>query len=274
MDMSTLAIEKKEYQNNTSGWIGVAVLDHDGKPQGVNVEPGGTIWLSEQEAILTARAPKRAEHNPFEERSYLALNSDGQREEIKMRPLTEVGGGARHITPSERYVPGLTQPAEARAEVERAAHDGTSGPRTGAQVAAEAAILASSVPVIPDVTPGPLPSITDEDAGEETAEGWVTTPQAPGEVLQGSLQGDLGVTPDLTDPTQPQPGDRAQPQPAAVAQTVGAALGAEEHAQQVDQKIGEETGAAVPPTGEPAEGEYAVHEEVGTPVNESTEVTE
>jgi hypothetical protein len=271
---ATLAIDKLEYQNNTSGWIGVVILDHDGKPTGVNVEPGGTIWLSEQEAILTARAPRRAEDNPFEEREYIVMN-DGRREPMKMRPLTLVSGDAQSVKPNDRFVPGVTQDAEARAEIERAAHDGSpTAIRTDAQVRAEAAVTGSTpqqgvpVPPAPVIQPGAPEASDGETEYEEGRESW-TEPEAPGQVLQGSLQGDDGVEPDLSDPTESKPGDVVHQQPAAVAQTVGA-QGApeEEHAQQVDQGIGEETGAARPPVGDQPEGEYAIHEEVGTPLNE------
>lgn len=58
-------IEKQQYRN-TAGWvIGVVTLDRKGEEHGIAVEPDGTVWLSEDERRLTARAPKRDEDNPF-----------------------------------------------------------------------------------------------------------------------------------------------------------------------------------------------------------------
>ena len=56
----------------------------------------------------------------------------------------------------------------------------------------------------------------------------------------------------------------APPVPARAARAVAAAQ--EAAAVKVDHAVGEETGAAKPPTGDAPEGEYAQAEEVGTPV--------
>lgn len=55
---------KDEFVNTTQGYAGAIVIE-DGKQRGVAVRPGDTIWLSEQEQIVTANAPRREEDNPF-----------------------------------------------------------------------------------------------------------------------------------------------------------------------------------------------------------------
>jgi hypothetical protein len=55
---------KDEFRNTTTGFVGVITIDN-GKERGVAVRPGGTIWLSEDEQILTANAPRKDEDNPF-----------------------------------------------------------------------------------------------------------------------------------------------------------------------------------------------------------------
>jgi hypothetical protein len=58
-------VEKTEFKNRSSGHLGVVVLDRDGREKGANIEPGGTIFLSDDEIQLTANAPQKAEDNPF-----------------------------------------------------------------------------------------------------------------------------------------------------------------------------------------------------------------
>lgn len=56
---------KDEFVNTTDGWLGAVQLDHQGKALGVSVEPGGSVFLTEQEQVLTANAPRSDEDNPF-----------------------------------------------------------------------------------------------------------------------------------------------------------------------------------------------------------------
>lgn len=294
-------VAKKEYRNNTSGWVGVVTLDHNGAEQGVNIDPNGTIWLSDAEAILTARAPRNPADNPFLERDFVMVDTaTGMRKNVPMRPVTLVSDRTKDMYASDRYVPGITDEAEARALSARAAHEGTDGPRTAATAAREAEVLGGPVneptseeptqlkpappstgapqveqlapPVVQQRAPSPNMATHETLAGapgpagqSDAEESWVGAPERPGEVMAGSLQGDDVSGTDPGDPTLPQPGDHVAPvPPQATPPTVGAALG-EEHAQRVDPKVGEETGAAQPPNARQPEGEYASREEVGSP---------
>jgi hypothetical protein len=63
--MATTITSKDEFTNTTDGWIGAVQIDHTGKAVGVSVEPGGSVFLSEDEQILTANAPRDDADNPF-----------------------------------------------------------------------------------------------------------------------------------------------------------------------------------------------------------------
>ena len=61
---------RDEFRNTTDGWIGVVqFVGPHREPKGTAVEPHGTVWLNEEEQILTANAPKNDEDNPFVERT-------------------------------------------------------------------------------------------------------------------------------------------------------------------------------------------------------------
>ncbi len=59
------ATERFQFVNNTEGYIGALQYAPNGDQVGVAVEPHGTVWLSVAEQEITAKAPKRAEDNPF-----------------------------------------------------------------------------------------------------------------------------------------------------------------------------------------------------------------
>ncbi len=56
---------KSKFKNVSGGVAGAIQLNHEGKAAGVPVFPGESIWLTEQEEILTANAPRNESDNPF-----------------------------------------------------------------------------------------------------------------------------------------------------------------------------------------------------------------
>jgi hypothetical protein len=56
---------KDEFINTTDGWLGAVQLNHLGQALGVSVEPGGSVFLTEEEQMLTANAPRDDADNPF-----------------------------------------------------------------------------------------------------------------------------------------------------------------------------------------------------------------
>jgi hypothetical protein len=277
-------LEKRLYRNNTAGYLGVVKLDHKGDPYGENVDPHGTVWLSDAEATLTARAPRKPEDNPFEEQMFVMQDSEtGRREEVPMRPLTLADDDGRFV-PDERYTPTQAE-REAQAQATRpvqhsaAASDAAppAPPSTGSENAQS--VPPPTPPVAPQTAAVPSPrseraplSSPAPEAGisgahvateaDEPVESWTEPPAAPGQVLTGSLAGDDGPT-DAPDATN-HPGAGNGPT-AGQAQAAPQQPGAEEHAAAVDPAVGEETGAARPPVQPQPEGEYAQAEEVGSP---------
>lgn len=57
--------EKTEFRNATSGTIGVVTIEPGGKQQALPLVAGATVWLSEEEQMATANAPRHDADNPF-----------------------------------------------------------------------------------------------------------------------------------------------------------------------------------------------------------------
>lgn len=58
-------MEKAEFENTSPGVCGVVTVDPGGKPRAVPVKPNESIWLTEEEQVLTANSHRKAEDNPF-----------------------------------------------------------------------------------------------------------------------------------------------------------------------------------------------------------------
>lgn len=102
---------------------------------------------------------------------------------------------------------------------------------------------------------------------EPSPEEITQAPQPPARAsaaVAGSLQGENPSEQRRTDVTPPAPPEEPATS-ADLAADEGSALASEETAAKVDPETGEETGAAVEPSGDAPEGEYAQAEEVGTP---------
>lgn len=56
---------QSKFTNVSGGVAGAIKLNHRSEPQGVAVFPNESIWLTEQEEVLTANAPRNPEDNPF-----------------------------------------------------------------------------------------------------------------------------------------------------------------------------------------------------------------
>lgn len=292
-------VAKRCYKNQTAGWLGVVKLDHLGAQVGAPVKPFGTVYLSDAEAVLTARAPADPKDNPFEEQMFMFVDSEsGQHVEKAMRPLILLQD-SEGVPSEERYVPsGDINPEKLVAEharTEAALDAQESDPRTVPSAPEEPTqVAAQPAFAVEPGHSGPAEEVADENEGKES---WVENPDRTAEPQRGSLGGSQEPAP------QPVQGDAASPQgesaaagqqtppPQAPAPTTvasqhgsvkpsesagtGEAAGApseqEEHAGVT--KSGEETGAADRPTGDAPEGEYAQHEEVGSPDAPSAEAS-
>lgn len=251
MEASTVPqVEKREYKNQTAGWLGVVTIDPRGEERGVSIEPHGTVWLSDAEAILTARAPRRPEDNPFVEQTFVGVDENGTRQDFKMAPLVPADTDPRYVPTQDRYVPPPpSTPAESVAHaVAGAQSDATvTSPEAAA---AEKAILASppvqgavagSAPLPGAVAtpqppstgsaatqPPPAPAADPESwtgipGGEaplvaDQRASWTEDPVAPGEVISGNLSGSNEPAPQEQAATAPDPTTAPQGASPALAQ--------------------------------------------------------
>jgi hypothetical protein len=73
---------KDEFKNESPGYIGVVTVNDRHERTPIAVAPGDTVWLSEEEQVLTANAPRSEANNPLTNGS-LRLVSEGR--EIRHR---------------------------------------------------------------------------------------------------------------------------------------------------------------------------------------------
>jgi hypothetical protein len=260
-------IEKEQFQNMSGGFIGAVVIGPKGDEKGIPVEPNGTVWLSEEEQILTANAPRLAKDNPFIEWTRTVLNDDtGQWEDQKYTPLVKVQEH-RPVPANFRPIPADISDAAATREAAASASGDT--PTVATVVEAGAIERHAEVSNMGEGTkphdPPPVPRRAAMAAAmsEEDDTSDLTPPPDP---LPDPTP--PGATPDAAPAAEAQADAADAQQEAAAAQEEAAAAqaaAAEETAAKVDPQKGEETGSAVPPNAEAPEGEYAQHEEVGTP---------
>lgn len=243
-------IQKQRFKNGSDGWVGAVVIGPKGDERGVAVEPGGEVWLSEAEQILTANAPRSAEDNPFLEQTQIRTDREtGERQEIKVTPLVPIE--------ANRFVPANSRPIPAD----------LSAARAGAVAQQAATAPEPEVPVAAGKTPEQREAEV-KAAGEDTAPHAVLPPAGAAEAVAAAEA-------EPPPPTQPQvptgpPAPPVPPQaPPAPPETPPAPeeppVAPEETAAASPGPQAEETGAALPPQGPAPEGEFAQAEEVGTP---------
>jgi hypothetical protein len=292
-------VEKKCYRNQTAGNLGVVKLDHLGAQVGANVVPYGTVWLSDDEAILTARAPALPKDNPFVEQPFMFVDGQGQHVEKPMRPLILIED-ARYSPSDERFVPGqieeepeaeavayavhLPSVAAAQEDVETAlSGDGEDRP-VPTEVSAPILVPSSTAAVPPSQARAvPVGDSAPAEPEEDVKDSWVevsgrTEQPQPG-VLRGSNEpapappeGDAAKDGSPQGPPPQQP-VRQPVQPPQATSTV------EEHASQHGSPVasesagtGEANGGAIEQAGEEHAAHTASGEETGAaemPVGEA-----
>lgn len=209
-------VEKQQFKNNINGYVGAVVIGPKGDDRGVAVAPGATVWLSEQEQVLTANAPRNAKDNPFVEQVFQFTDPvTGEAQELRVTPLTPISE-ARFVPADMRFVPGVDE-------------------RTGDVVAVPDAQAPGEVDVSAPAALEPPPVPRAARVAVAAAQNGAGRPDDPATETFNEETGDF-IAPD-------------------------------EQAQAVDPAIGEETGAATPPSGPPTPGAYTASEEVGTPVS-------
>lgn len=92
--MATLT--KDKFRNATEGQLGVIILDAKGQEKAIALGPGQDVWLSEDEQVLTAQAPRNPDDNPLQNGALELLAEAG---EVKsQRPLRPVPDGERPVS--------------------------------------------------------------------------------------------------------------------------------------------------------------------------------
>lgn len=276
-------IEKQQFKNTTGGWIGVTVIGPRGEDRGAAVEPDGTVWLSEQEQILTANASRRPEDNPFVAQTRMVTDPEtGEQVETTVTPLVPVSEN-RYVPARERFVPGVlaegalgTAQAQAaatandpttvtsmdagalqrHAEVDVMGDDALPGHRLPLQ---EDGSITPPAPPVPPRAAAAAAAAEPPEATQEDYERKVAEEQARQAAAAAATEPTLDAVPPPIEPPAPPEEPSTPPQEPPVLPVQ------EETAAVVDPSIGEETGAAVTPSGPPVEGEYSAMEEVGTP---------
>jgi hypothetical protein len=278
-------VAKKPYKNQTAGWLGVVKLNHLGAQEGVSVAPYGTVYLSDDEAVLTARAPAQAKDNPFVEQQFEFVNSEtGAHEMHPMIPLVLVEDSPEIADEHARYVPGTanapqTESKEAadRATADAALAQGTDRPIPTTSVA-PTLVPSSTAAVPPSHTRPGAPPEHEAPSPEDDRQSWVDNPERTEAPQPGALGGtdQAAGAPLQGEPPAPEGGAIAgtatveSSTPGSQAfkgsgdgSTSESAIAGEETAGVTP--TGEETGAAQTPANEAPEGEYAANEEVGSP---------
>lgn len=257
-------ISKQQFRNQSGGWIGVVVIGPKGDEKGIPVENDHTVWLSEEEQILTANAPRYAEDNPFVPWKRRVLNDEtGQFEEREITPLVAINE-ARPVPANYRPIPSDISDAAATRE----AMAGATGDEPIVPTTAELGAATRHAEVAAmgeDTQPHQAPRVPRRAAMAAAAKADLPMTDALAETQHDEdLARESAQTPPHTPPDAPTPPGAAASEPEASEQADEEAED-EEHAAAVDPEVGEETGAAVPPTADAPQGEYAAHEEVGTP---------
>ncbi len=104
---------KDEFRNETKGFVGVISIDN-GKEKGIAVRPGHTVWLSEQEQVLTANAPRLDSDNPFTNGSLSLVTKAA---DVKnRRPIGDQAPPAEGAAAPEQVAPSDDAPEPPREE--------------------------------------------------------------------------------------------------------------------------------------------------------------
>ena len=160
---------KSEFRNDSGGVQGVVVI-REGKEHGTALKPGESIWLTEEEQIATANAPKKDSDNPFQNGS-LTLVTQAQ-EIANRRPIGDPQTG-KNASSRETEEEAKARIAKQKAAAEkRKAEEAERTKRAQAQAEQPATPVEDSGATI---SPAGRPTHGKRGAGEEVA-----TPEAVG----------------------------------------------------------------------------------------------
>lgn len=164
------------FRNDSGGWQGVVTLEPGGTHKAISIPPGHEVWLTEEEQVLTANAPRGAENNPLVNG---ALTLVSEAAEIKnrrpLRPDAPVAAETPPETPPEEETGAPPQTPGEPAEGQRAPGEEVGTP--------EAAAAAPTPPMEPE-PPQDAPGIREESPmNPATTADDPTRPQPPKDQL-------------------------------------------------------------------------------------------
>lgn len=232
--------EKQEFQNQSGGWLGVVVIGPKGDDRGVSVAPGASVWLSEEEQVLTANAPRRAADNPFVEQTFTYTEPEsGESKSQTYIPLVPVDTG--------RYVPAQTRPI---------GRDISNAAATGA-----AQVAATGDQPVQLTSPDPIQQRAEEIAASDSSRPVPPArARAAAEATEEPPEAPAAPEPPAEPPTAPVEEETAVQHPtvpeetgAAVPPTGEAIAGSFSQGEEVGTPLApSETAAATPPPEQPA----------------------
>lgn len=264
-------VQKQQFRNEDAGWIGVVAIGPKGEDRGMSVAPGDTVWLSEDEQRLTANAPRKPEDNPFIAQKRERINQEtGAREEYELTPLVPIDED-RWVPANERYIPGDQTGSAVTRELQSAASGDepvqvVSDPDALAARHAEVSGDPDAQPHVHRASPAPTPPprAAAAAAASQAVEETVEEPQPPAGPPVGAAPMPPGAYAPGSEPLEPSPEIQGENEAKVAAQPTPP-VEEEQAAVAPTEAVGEEVGAAVTPSQEAAQGEYAATEEVGTP---------
>lgn len=109
--------DRAKFRNGSDGRVGVVKIDARGDRTAIDVAPGEEVWLTQQEIIETAEAPRQAKDSPFEPRKVAVVDEESGQQvrdandepvfEDAPAPLEQLTEG--RPVPTTRTVPTIPQ---------------------------------------------------------------------------------------------------------------------------------------------------------------------
>lgn len=92
-------MDEREFTNTTQGYTYAVKRNDEGRLLNVPVAPGGSVFLTQEEELATARAPEKAENNPFLPQKYTRYD------EMSGEPIEEGVRAPLELVAEDRLTP-------------------------------------------------------------------------------------------------------------------------------------------------------------------------
>jgi hypothetical protein len=137
--MEAATVTRDLFRNDSGGWQGVVTIEPGGTHKAISVAPGHEVWLTEDEQVLTANAPRTEGDNPLTNGSLTCVTEAAEvKNRRPLRPATAETPEEQPVEPpapeEETGAPPQT-PGEPN-EGQRAPHEEVGTPEATAQPSA------------------------------------------------------------------------------------------------------------------------------------------